>query len=282
MVPVLLIPSASENKAMNGNVKSWNAVRIHRMKTQNREMFGKNIQEAREMKGWTQTRLAEALHVGKSFVCNWESGFSRPDIGMVPSLCRTLNMSIYEFYGWPAAHRDMERSEIQFLRDYMELEHEDQQMIMQVMQRMLCLEAADTYDACRHQFMKVPQYDSEDFFKARHGNHYRWVRGKGQQSTRPFLVTVSGSTLAPVYEDDDDLLGSQTTEITEGKHGLVLLDEELVILKREGDLLTGLGGTIRVPYKDRKRLKVLGEILGKLIPEEMPDAQERMVLGNTL
>jgi ribosome-binding protein aMBF1 (putative translation factor) len=45
------------------------------MMTYNRAAFGKNIQEAREMKGWSQTRLAENLHIGKSFVNNWESGF---------------------------------------------------------------------------------------------------------------------------------------------------------------------------------------------------------------
>lgn len=267
---------------MRGNVRSWNSVRLHRMMTYNRAAFGKNIQEAREMKGWSQTRLAENLHIGKSFVNNWESGFSRPDIRIIPALCRILDIPIRAFYGWPTARCDMESCEKEFLRDYSELDSEDQNMLLFVMRKMLSLEAADMYDVCKNLFVRVPQYDSEDYFKARHGNHLRWIRRGEEQRNALFLVTVSGTSLAPYYEDDDDLIGRRTNEIAEGKHALVLLDEELVILRREGCVMTGLGGTICVPYDDRKKLNVIGEILRRVGMEELPDDKERMVLGNAL
>lgn len=267
---------------MKGNVKPWNTVRQHRMMAHNRKAFGENIQSAREMKGLSQTKLAELLHIGKSFVCNWESGFSRPDITMIPRICRILDISVQSFYGWPADKSDMDPEEILFLREYMDLEWEDQSLVNAVMRKMLTLEMKAAHDLCRNTFMKIQQYDSEDYYKIRHGNHFRWVRRTEEQKKPDFLVTISGTTLSPLYEDDDDLLGCRCEEIAEGKYGLVLVDEELAVLQRVGDVMTDSRGEDSVPYYDRKRVKIIGEILERLNPGDLPDEKERFVLGNVL
>lgn len=267
---------------MKGNIKPWPAVRQRCMTAYNRKAFGKNIQTAREMKGLSQSRLAEILRVGRNFVCNWESGFSRPDFKMIPEICRVLNMPIQSFYGWPCSKTDMQQEEILFLRDYMDLDGEDQKLISSVMRQMLTLELNAAHDLCRKNFVKVPQYDSEDYFRERHGNHLRWIRRRREQKKPDFLVTLSGSGLSPYYDDNDELVGRRTGEIADGQFGLVLVDEDLAVLRRTGDVMTGGAGTEQVPYSDRSRMEIVGVITGRLEPKDFPDENERLLLGNVL
>ena len=264
---------------MEGNVKSWSAVRMRRMMAYNRDSFGRVIQEAREMKGMSQKSLADMLHVGKSFVCNWESGFSRPDIELVPELCRVLSLSIHAFYGFPSGKRDLQKQEVYFLQDYMELEPEDRQMISTVMQKMLSSELTEMHAACMERFVQVLHFDSDDYFKPSHGGHFRWIRRSYDRECPDFLITVSGNSLTPEYADDEDLMGRKTSVISDGMMAAVLLDDELMILKRQGSEWTGFDGRVRVPCDDRARVSVVGEITGKVTKEDLPSEKEQQVLS---
>lgn len=264
---------------MEGNVKPWSAVRMRRMMAYNRDSFGRVIQEAREMMGMSQKNLADMLHIGKSFVCNWESGFSRPDIELVPELCRVLNLSIHAFYGFPTEKRDLQKQEVYFLQDYMELEQEDRQMISTIMRKMITSEFTEMHAACMERFVQVLHFDSDDYFKPGHGGHLRWIRRSYDRACPDFLITVSGNSLTPEYADDDDLMGRKTSAISEGMMGVVLLDDELMVLKRQGSELTGFGGRVRVSCDDRARVSVVGEIMGKVTSEDLPSDKEQQVLS---
>ena len=53
-------------------------------------------------------------------------------------------------------------------------------------------------------------------------------------------------------------------------------------MKRVDDVMTDCRGEDSVPYFDRNRVKIIGEILEKLNPRDLPDENERFVLGNVL
>ena len=64
----------------------------------NLEHFGDQIRTCRRNLGMTQEDLARALNIPKSNVSNWERGWSRPDLTLVPELCRMLHLS-FETHG---------------------------------------------------------------------------------------------------------------------------------------------------------------------------------------
>lgn len=61
--------------------------------------FGKTLREFRLRAQLEQEQLGRACGVSGNTISNWERDVSRPDISMVPTLCRLLNMTLYSFYG---------------------------------------------------------------------------------------------------------------------------------------------------------------------------------------
>ena len=55
--------------------------------------FGSFIREKRIEKGLKQKELADLLYVTESAVSKWETGKSYPDITMIPSICKVLDVT---------------------------------------------------------------------------------------------------------------------------------------------------------------------------------------------
>lgn len=64
--------------------------------------IGKNIRFLREQRKWSQDQLAEALHVTRQTVSNYETGRSRPDVEMLTTLAEALNADVKEILYAPA------------------------------------------------------------------------------------------------------------------------------------------------------------------------------------
>lgn len=62
--------------------------------------IGKNIRSLRVKRNMSQDQLAEALHVTRQTVSNYETGRSRPDVGMLTALADALGADVKEvLYG---------------------------------------------------------------------------------------------------------------------------------------------------------------------------------------
>lgn len=62
--------------------------------------IGKIIAQKRKEAGMTQTELAEYIGVSKPAVSKWESGYSLPDIALLPVLAAFFDISIDELMGY--------------------------------------------------------------------------------------------------------------------------------------------------------------------------------------
>ena len=63
-------------------------------------MIGKNIKKFREQKSMTQEQLADALHVTRQAVSNWECGKTQPDVETIKELANVLDCTAEELiYG---------------------------------------------------------------------------------------------------------------------------------------------------------------------------------------
>lgn len=64
--------------------------------------IGKNIRTLRTRRGLSQDQLAEALHVTRQTVSNYETGRSRPDVEMLTALAEALGADVTEVLYGPA------------------------------------------------------------------------------------------------------------------------------------------------------------------------------------
>lgn len=60
--------------------------------------IGAFIAERRKAAGFTQRQLAEQLGITDRAVSKWETGRSMPDASLIPTLCRTLGISINDLF----------------------------------------------------------------------------------------------------------------------------------------------------------------------------------------
>ena len=75
--------------------------------------IGKNIRSLRTEKGMTQDQLAEAIHVTRQAVSNWENGKTEPDIDTLTRIAEIFEVSIERvLYGEKKAtvHRTVKNS----------------------------------------------------------------------------------------------------------------------------------------------------------------------------
>ena len=61
--------------------------------------FGKALREYRLRAHMEQEQLGRACGLTGNSISNWERGVSRPDISLVPTICRLLNMPLYALFG---------------------------------------------------------------------------------------------------------------------------------------------------------------------------------------
>jgi transcriptional regulator with XRE-family HTH domain len=52
----------------------------------------------RELAGMEQKQLAKQIGITANAVSNWENGRGRPDINLLPDICRALNVSMYDLF----------------------------------------------------------------------------------------------------------------------------------------------------------------------------------------
>lgn len=56
------------------------------------------IHHYRDLTGMEQKALADLVGVTANSVSNWENGRSRPDVNLLPAICRALNITFYDLF----------------------------------------------------------------------------------------------------------------------------------------------------------------------------------------
>lgn len=90
--PNITMSNKQETPAKKGNIS-------HPVKIKDAHAVGKRIKYYRERQGLDQKDVAKELGITSNAVSNWEQGRTRPDFSVLPKLCETLKITLYELYG---------------------------------------------------------------------------------------------------------------------------------------------------------------------------------------
>lgn len=90
-----------------------------------RDNVQKNLIYYLSLKGISQKKLAEMLHVSQSAVTNWIKGKNSPDIEIVSEICDILDITVTQLFGMEETEKYslLERTLILHYRQHPELQH---------------------------------------------------------------------------------------------------------------------------------------------------------------
>ena len=237
------------------------------------------IRPFRERLGMEQKTLAAELNVSSNAVSNWENGRSRPDINLIPALCRVLKVSLYALYGMeePVQWSPRERS---LIGTYRELSDGHKLAVEQLAGTLLAVQreegaprlrvlplfsrslAAGIGDPTEFEDSSTPLFLYED----------RILPGAD------CVFSVSGESMEPDFHDGDRVLVQRIPDaprLTPGEIGAFIAGNETFIKRYEEDGLYSLNPAYApMHFSDETSVYLIGRVLGVLDPSAAASPQE--------
>ena len=101
------------------------------------------IRYYRQKKELEQKQLADSLGIKASAVSNWETGRSRPDVNLLPEICRILEISLYQLFLMEDTCKHYTAEEQALMQQYRGLSVHDQHVV----KKLVCYLREDDADA---------------------------------------------------------------------------------------------------------------------------------------
>jgi len=252
----------------------------------NRRTYGERIRRYRIEKNLSQPQLAEILRTNKNYVSNWEVGRARPDLNMIPELCRVLGISISAFFGEPALPGELSFEERLLLKNYRDLSIHDRKILKKIIDSMLFEEAEEQKTYCRDHFIRVfcnsrtACAGTDNTLDDRNDGEYIYIRTEESACKPDEVITVSGDSMEPTFSDGDRLLVQYTSQLADGEIGIVIINGEGFVKEFRN---SGVYSHNAVSYPFRAFLpqddvRCVGKVIGKLEKKMLPTKQEMEII----
>ena len=98
----------------------------------------------RERAGMEQKMLAKLIDVTGNAVSNWENGRGRPDINLLPDICRALNVTMYDLFDMKDPGIRYTAGEQLFLDQYRQLSPGHRMAVDQMVDTLLKVQTAES------------------------------------------------------------------------------------------------------------------------------------------
>ena len=228
----------------------------------------------RKLRKIDQKLLARELGITSNAVSNWEQGRSRPDVALIPELCRVLGVSFYELYGLADPNR-YNAQEAKHMETYRKLKPGNRNLVDGLMGNMLRLQEAENAPRLiRLQYFEKPLaagigdptefeglseeiylYDSEEFRRA------------------DYVFRVNGDSMEPKYQNGDLVLVERVPrglKLMEGEIGAFIVGNEMYIKEYRADGLHSLNRKYDVlKFDEEQAVYLIGKVLTALDPESI-------------
>ena len=239
--------------------------------------YAETIKKARAAQGLNQAQLAERLGVSRNTVAGWETSHSRPDLDLVPALCKALRLSLGQFFG---VRGGMSAEERKLLETFRDLEEADREAILWQAEA-LCLRRAE--QRRREAAEKVISvFESDLSAAAGFGGPLDAARGemifllRDEMTDRADeVIRVNGRSMEPTFQDGDRLLVQHADSLRPGEIG-VFVAEGVGYVKeyRPDGLYSHNPSFLPLRFSEFSDVRCVGRVLGKLRPEQIPSERQ--------
>ncbi len=252
----------------------------------NKKHYGDLIHSRREALGIMQKELASALGVPPMYVTHWEAGRSRPDLNLIPDLCRALDLSITAFFHQPSEHGGLTAEEEQHLRNYRSLSPRDRAVTDAMISHMLDLSWEETLEHCKTNFHLI----FRNYQQAAAGTGFTldpeasgekvFIHNTRLSDRADEIVTVNGDSMLPDYPDGQEVYVMHTRALNIGDIGLFVVNGEGYIKQYLGDRLHSLNPDYGdIPLLESDDARIIGKVLGPVSDHDHPTEEEKKILA---
>ncbi len=252
------------------------------MKKRNLEGYGLKIKKYRKEAGMTADTLADELQVNVSSIRNWECGLSRPDPEYLYKMFTILNVDPNEFFGIKGIGEsltDNEKNVISLFRS-MDIRGQDDYMAIgeAISTRCHILKLKET----KEKIVSLSDYGR--YAAAGTGDGWSQVNETeevllyaiGPVSKADEVITVSGHSMEPYYNDQDRILVRHCTDIEIGETYIFnVRGLGIVIKEAEEDRLHSLNPEYDdiIPSEDYEA-ELIGQVIGIIDSSMYPTKQD--------
>lgn len=239
-----------------------------------------NIRRRRISLGMEQKDLAALLSVHKNTISSWEIGRTKPDINLIPALCRELRLTPYELFSMEEPLQYTPREE-HLVNSYRKLsgkfkDHVDA-MVTSLVQT---LEEEDVPDLYEIKFQPIrlaagPDAGIRDITEA----ETLYLHNEAQLHRADGVYKVNGDSMEPTFHDGDMVLVEHIPDgsaLRFGEIGAFANGNESYVKEYQADGLHSHNEHYDVMRFDNEATPVflIGRVLGSVRPEQFATDEE--------
>ena len=237
------------------------------------------IRYYRILRGMEQKALAAALGITANSVSNWEQGRSRPDISLLPGICHTLSISLYDLFSLPEPN-GLSAAELRHIDLYRELKTGNRKLVDSLMLSMVSLQRAEKLPALREVrfFSKslAAGYGDPTEFEGLGEPMYLYDSDEFRRGD--YVFRINGDSMEPDYQDGDLVLVERVPSgdgIGFGEVGAFIVGNEMYIKVREPYGLRSMNPKYDVlKFDPDQPVFLIGKVLTILDPGRIATASD--------
>ena len=236
--------------------------------------FGSIIRNYRLKANLEQGQVGRACGLSGNAISNWERGVSRPDITLVPILCKTLNMPVEAFFEMPS-HSTLSGNEQAIIEGYRSMTPPNKRLMMKTVDAIMTSQRETRREDYRKSFCPLighdhglaagfgaPMDDDPDSYPV-------FVRISRDAYQADDVFPVNGESMEPDYPDGSNVF-VERVDVDDLRYGDVVACivsgvSYVKVYQRDGlHSINPAYGVIHVTDDDNAR--IFGRVVG-IVPE---------------
>lgn len=253
-------------------------------KTENAHDYAGIIAKYRRAKGMSRKELADIFGISSNAVSNWENGFTRPTIEMIPMLSDVLDMPVAEFLGLPSMN-SLPVEERNLIYHYRKLSVPGKKALSNIMTELLMQERGLRREQVCRSFIPLPKEKAsaaagvsvplEDEMPPER----IFVRVSREAAEADRVIAVNGASMEPTFSDGELLYVKNVSSLREGDIGIFLVNSEGYVKEYRADGLYSHNEKYPVMrFTDGDVVRCVGKVLGAVPRSDIATKEEVKIL----
>ena len=234
----------------------------------------------RERAGMEQKTLARLIGVTGNAISNWENGRGRPDINLLPDICRALNVTMYDLFDMEDPGIRYSAGEQIFLDQYKQLSPGHRMAVDQMVDTLLKVQIAENVPLIRRLtfYQKSLAAGVGDPSEIDDEGQPIFLYASREVDRADCVFTVNGDSMEPEYHNGDMVLVSRIPDAPDlqlGEVGAFIVGNETYIKVYREEGLESLNPKYPIMhFHDAESVYLIGRVTGILDPKQVAAAQD--------
>ncbi|MBR4472747.1 MAG: helix-turn-helix transcriptional regulator [Oscillospiraceae bacterium] len=234
----------------------------------------------REKRGLEQKVFAGLIGVTANAASNWERGRSRPDVNLLPAICRALEITLYDLYGEKMPVDRMDEREKKLIEGYRALNAGNRYAVDKTVETLGLVQRAGNRPGIREllYFERSLAAGFGDPTEFEQEAEPIWLYASPEVDRADYVFSVNGDSMEPEFRSGDLVLVqklSGSSSLRFGEIGAFIVGNETYIKEYREDGLHSLNQNYEVlRFADEEPVYLIGRVLGIASPEEIAGEED--------